>query len=158
MIDWVVAVFTATLPNGKLVALIPIVATPGPTVNSYFFDRFPDFAINVTVCDVLGVATEASKLALVVPDATVTDAGTVTAVELLDRLTADPLLSAAVFRLTVHTSVPAPVIDPSLHVSPLTTATPWPDRPTFLTSPSDEVFANCNWPFEVPAPAGSNCN
>lgn len=149
--------FTATLPKLRLVALTPIVAAPGPTDSSYFFDLSPDFAVNVTVCGVLDAVTEASKLALVVPEATVTDAGTVTAVELLARLTADPLLSAAVFRLTVQTSVPDPVMEPWVHDSPLTIATPSPDRPTLLARPSDEVLVSFNSPLEFPAAVGSNC-
>jgi hypothetical protein len=46
---------------------------------------------------------------LVVPDATVTEAGTVTAELLLDSATVNPPLGAAPVRLTVHASVPAPV-------------------------------------------------
>ena len=54
----------------------------------------------------------AVKLAVVAPAATVTDEGTVTALLLLDRLTACPPVAAAAFSVTVQESVPAPVIDP----------------------------------------------
>lgn len=98
----------------------------------------------------------ASKLALFTPEVTVTDAGTVTAVLLLDRVTADPLLSAGVFSVTVQTSAPDPVIDPSAHVSSLMIATPCPDRVILRIRPSEEVFANANSPVDAPAAEGSN--
>jgi hypothetical protein len=59
------------------------------------------------------------KLALVAPAATVIEAGTVTASPLLDRLTANPPLGAAVFSVIVQRSVPAPVIDERLQPRPL---------------------------------------
>ena len=62
----------------------------------------------------------AVKAAVLAPEATVTDGGTVTAVLLLDRLTAWPPLGAAAFSVTVQLSVPAPVIDPLVQLSPLT--------------------------------------
>ena len=62
----------------------------------------------------------AVKLALVAPEATVTDEGTVTAVLLLERLTAWPPLGAAALSVAVQLSVPAPVIDPLVQLSPLT--------------------------------------
>jgi hypothetical protein len=49
--------------------------------------------------------------ALVALAGTVTVAGTVTAVLLLDRLTLRPPLAAAAFSVTVQASLPAPVID-----------------------------------------------
>ena len=49
--------------------------------------------------------------ALVALAGTVTDAGTVTAVLLLERLTVSPPLPAAAFRVTVQASLPAPVIE-----------------------------------------------
>ena len=47
--------------------------------------------------------------------------GTVTALLLLDRLTARPPGPAAAFSVTMQESVPAPVIDALVHVSPLST-------------------------------------
>ena len=51
------------------------------------------------------------KPALVALAGTVTEAGTVTAALLLDRLTLNPPLGADLLSVTVHASVPAPVID-----------------------------------------------
>ena len=63
----------------------------------------------------------AVKLALVAPAATVTEAGTTTAVSLLDKLTAWPPLPAAAFSVNEQLSVPAPVIDPLVQLNPLGT-------------------------------------
>ncbi|HEX4310032.1 MAG TPA: hypothetical protein VHZ25_08380 [Acidobacteriaceae bacterium] len=77
----------------------------------------------------------AVKLALVAPDAIVTDAGTFTALLLLARLTAVAVVAAEV-SVTVQTSVPAPVSEPLPHVRPLrlaaggAAACPVPDRDT----------------------------
>jgi hypothetical protein len=81
------------------------------------------------------------NVALVAPDATVTDAGTVTAVLLLARLTTNPPLGAAVFNVTVQLSVPAPVIDPLVHVKPVSTGTATPScrLKVFDTSPEVAV-------------------
>jgi hypothetical protein len=58
---------------------------------------------------VVTAETEPEKAALVAPDATVTEAGTVTAELLLDSATVNPPLGAAPVRVTVHASVPAAV-------------------------------------------------
>jgi hypothetical protein len=63
------------------------------------------------------------KLAVVDPAATVTEAGTMTAVLLLARFTVKPPLAAAALSVTVQPSVPAPVIGPLLQLSPLKTGT-----------------------------------
>jgi hypothetical protein len=60
---------------------------------------------------VLTAAIVAVKLPVVAPAATVTLAGRLTAELLLARLTANPPLGAGAFSVTVHLSVPAPVID-----------------------------------------------
>jgi hypothetical protein len=69
-------------------------------------------AVNVAVCAALTVVTEAEKLALLAPAATVTEAGMVTDELLLARLTVKPPVGAAALSVTVQLSVPAPVIDP----------------------------------------------
>ena len=97
------------------------------------------------------------KLAEVDPPATVTDAGTVTAELLLARLTANPPLAAATFSVTVQLSVPAPVIDPLLQLSPLNTGTPVPLRPIRVELPLEELLVRVSWPVAAPAVLGSNC-
>jgi hypothetical protein len=88
----------------------------------------PWLAVSVTICAVLTAAMVDVKLALVAPAATVTDAGTVTAPLLLARLTPNPPLGAASFKVIEQLSVPAPVIDERLQLSPLNTGgfvLPW---------------------------------
>jgi hypothetical protein len=99
------------LPNATLVALA-LNARAGADDNCRAKppDAPPAVAVNVTVSAVVTAATVALKLALVALAGTVTDAGTVTARALLARLTANPPEGAAAVRLTVHASVPEPVI------------------------------------------------
>jgi hypothetical protein len=61
----------------------------------------------------------AVNTALEAPDATVTEAGTVTALLLLATLT-DVALGAATVSVNVQASVPAPVSDALVHDTPLT--------------------------------------
>jgi hypothetical protein len=78
----------------------------------------------------------------VAPGATVTVAGTVTAELLLARLTANPPLAAATFSVTVQLSVPAPVIDPLVQLSPLNTGTPVPLRLIKVEVPLKELLVS----------------
>ena len=96
------------------------------------------------------------KLPVVAPAATVTLAGTVTAELLLARPTANPPLAAAAFKVTVQLSVPAPVNDPLLQLSPLSTGTPLPLRLITVEVPLDELLVRVSWPVAAPAVLGSN--
>lgn len=71
--------------------------------------------------------------ALVEPEATVTDVGTVTEESLLERLTAAPVDGAAPPKVTVQLSVAAPVIAALVQVKELnvTGLDPPPDDATF---------------------------
>ena len=102
--------------------------------------------------------TVAVKLAVVVPAATVTVAGTVTAELLLARFTAKPPLSAAALSVTVQLSVPAPVMEPLVQFNELNTAglaaTPVPLSPTTsvpFTAASLEIVSA---PVAAPIAAG----
>jgi hypothetical protein len=75
-------------------------------------------AVNIAICVELTAEAVAVNLALDALAATVTDAGTLTAVLLLPRLTVIALLVAPV-SVTWHASVPAAVSDALLHVSEL---------------------------------------
>jgi hypothetical protein len=75
-------------------------------------------AFNVAVCVEVTVEAVAVKVALDAPDATVTDAGTFTALLLLVRLTVIALVLTAV-SVTVQASAPAPVRDQLLQESAL---------------------------------------
>ena len=71
----------------------------------------PCVAVSVTVCEPVTAVAVAAKLALVAPEGTDTEGGTVTATLLLARLTVKPLLGADAVNVTLQESVPAPVID-----------------------------------------------
>jgi hypothetical protein len=86
------------------------------------FETDPCVAVNVTTCEVVEAATFDTKLAVVAPEGTVTEAGTFTALLLLARFIAIPLLGAAVFKVTVHVSAPALVIDEEAQPSPVSEA------------------------------------
>ena len=101
--------------------------------------------------------TVAVKPAVADPAATLTVAGTVTAVLLLVRPTMTPPLAAATFNVTVQLSVPAPVIDPLVQLSPLNTGTPVPLRLINVEVPLDELLVRVNEPLAAPAIVGSNC-
>ena len=101
--------------------------------------------------------TVAVKLAVVAPEATVTEAGTVTAELLLATPTAKPPLAAATFSVTVQLSVPAAVIDVSPQLKSLNTGVPDPLRLTTVDVPLDELLVKVNEPVSAPAAVGSNC-
>ena len=105
----------------------------------------------------LTAETVAVKLAEVAPAATVTDVGIVTDELLLARLTVKPPVAAATFSDTVQLSVPAPVNDPLLQLSPLKTGTPLPLRLITLVVPLEELLVSVREPETAPAAAGSNC-
>jgi hypothetical protein len=75
-------------------------------------------AVICTFVSVLTAAAVAVNAALVAPEATVTEAGTVTLPLRLDKLTKSPPLGAAAVRLTMHVLVPAPVSDAGLQLIP----------------------------------------
>ena len=104
--------------------------SPAPfTCNESVTEVLAVAAVSVAVCAVLTEATFAVNAAVVAPAATVTDAGTVTALLLLARLTLVPPVGAAPDRVTVHASDSDPVIDVLLQESVLTvgaTAAPVP--------------------------------
>ena len=153
----VVGVFRVTSPNAIVVALIPSTVVPEPSCSEKVFVALPTFAVSVTVVAVLTAVTVAEKVALVEPDATVTDAGTVTALLLLPRLTANPPPAAATFSVTVQVSVPAPVMDPFAQVRPVKTGNPVPFRLIGVDEPVDELLVSVNDPVTAPATVGSNC-
>jgi hypothetical protein len=153
----VVAVFTLTLPKDRLDELTLSVGTPAPSDRTKVSATPPALPVSVTVCGVLTDETVAVKLAVVEPATTVTVAGTVTALLLLARLTAKPPVGAAAFNVTVQLSVPAPVIEPLVQLSPLNTGTPLPLRLTAVEVPVEELLVRVSEPEMAPAVVGSNC-
>ena len=105
--DCVAGVLRSTLPKATLVALSDSVGVAAFRLIEIVFEIPPEVAVRVTVCAVVTAVAVAVKPALDVPDAIVTEAGNVTALELLARVTAVALV-AAPLRLTVQASLPAP--------------------------------------------------
>jgi hypothetical protein len=153
----VVAVFTLTLPKDKLDELTLSVGTAPPSDRAKVFETLPALAVRVADCAVLTDETVAVKLAVVEPAATVTEAGTVTVELLLAKLTVNPPVAAAAFRVTVQLSVPDPVNEPLVQLSALSTGTPVPLRLTTVEVPPEELLVRVSEPEMAPAVVGSNC-
>lgn len=154
---WLKAVFTFTLPMERLLGLTLNVATPAFSCRLNVVATLLALAVNIAAWAVLTAETVAVKLADVVPPATDTVAGTVTAELLLARLTVKPLLAAAVFRNTVQVSVPAPVIDPLVQLRRFNTGNPAPVRLITVEVPLEELLVSVSEPEAAPAVRGSNC-
>jgi len=152
----VVAVFAFTLPKARLEALTLNVDTEAPNSSAKVFATLPALAVRVAVCAVLTDETVAVNVALLAPAATVSVAGTVTALLLLARLTVNPPVAAAAFRVTVQLSVPAPVNDPLAQLNALSTGTPVPLRLTMVEVPLEELLVMVSEPEAAPAVVGSN--
>ena len=94
--------------------------------------------MRVAVCQDTTDEMVAVNVALVAPDGTTTEAGTLTALLLLARLTDNPALGAPALKLTEQLSLPAPVIEEVEQLRPDSeVAIPaWPrnviDPPAFL--------------------------
>jgi hypothetical protein len=134
--------------------------TTGLSCNAKVSETLPEVAVNVAVLAVLKAETEAVKLAVVAFAATDIEAGTVTVGSLLERFTVNPPLGAALLSVTVHASVPAPVIDPLTHLNPVNVgaaALPVPLNATTVCGPVEELLAIVTWPVTEPALIGSNC-
>jgi hypothetical protein len=157
--DFVTGVFTATLPNDRLLALTPRVVVTAFSCNAKVLDTPPVLAASVADCAELTEETVAANPTLVAPAGTVTAAGTATALMLLERLTLVPPLGAGPLSVTVHASVPDPVIDAVLQESALSAgvlAVPVPLRLTTAVGLVDELLVMASWPVAEPAIAGSN--
>lgn len=155
--DWVVGEFTVTLPKARLVALTVSAAEPGFNCKAKLVEALPAVAVSVAVCAEVTAETVAANVVLVALAATVTVAGTVTAELLLARLTVVPALGAAPFRVTVHESVPPPVIEELVQESALKVATPVPLRLTVAAPPEEALLEMVSVPVAAPEVVGSNC-
>jgi len=118
------------------------------------FEPPPDVAFSVAVSAVLTADIVAVKLALVAPAATVAEDGTVTAVTLLDRLTAWPPVPAAAFKVTLQASVPDPVIELFVQLKLLSTGCPVPLKLIVDVAPLDELLVSVTAPLTAPAAVG----
>ena len=125
------AVFTVTLPKARLAGLTVNVGTAAFSCRAKLLETLPALAVSVTACAVVTEDTVAVNPTLLALAGTTTVAGTVTAALLLVSPTLKPPLPAAAVSVTVHASLPDPVIDALLQESPLNaagTAVPVPAR------------------------------
>ena len=121
----------------------------------------PALAVIVTACAITTEDTVAVNPALVAFAGTVTVLGTVTAELLVDRFTLSPPFGAAAVSVTVHASVPDPVMTALLQLSALNAVEPVPVVPVPLREITgvavvEESVATVNCPVAVPAAAGLN--
>lgn len=154
----VAAVFTATLPKEILVAFTLSVGTTGANRRANVAEAPPPVAVSVALCDELTATAVAVKAAFVALATTVTEAGTVTAVLLLARLTLK-LEDGAAVNVTVHASDPAPVIEALVQEILLTAAVATPAALMFTTIfPWDELLAIVKTPVNVLTCGEVNCS
>jgi hypothetical protein len=99
--------FTVTSPKARLLVLSDSCGDPPVSCKANVLVTAPAVALRVAVVVVLTAATVAVKAALAALAATVTEAGTVTELLLLDRVTVCPPVPAAALSVTVQVSVPA---------------------------------------------------
>ena len=153
----VAAVFTVTLPKARLPALTVRVGTDADNWRAKVFDTLPAVADRVAVCAEVTAETVALNPALVAFAGIVTVEGTLTAGSALERLTVSPVPDGAALRLTRHESVPDPVMDVLLQVSPVSAGTPVPLRVTAVLGLVEELLVNVSCPVTAPETVGWNC-
>ncbi len=117
----------------------------------------PELAVRFTVVVGVTAVAVAVKNAFVLPAGTVTPAGTVRALLLLDRFTLSPPVGAAAVSVTVQLSVPAPAIVELLQNRPLSTpaaASPVPLSATTAVPPVDAFDVTVSVPVAAPELVG----
>jgi hypothetical protein len=139
-------VFSGTLPNATLVALMLSLGVAAFRVKANVALTVPTAAFSVTVCAVVTAETAAVNAAVVALAGTMTVAGTVTAVLLLERFTLRPPVAAGPVRVTVQASVPAPVKDAVPQERPLKVPadTPVPLSGMFAVGLVEELLTMVN--------------
>jgi hypothetical protein len=155
--DWVVAVFSSTAPNARLVELRLSAEVAALSCSDVVFVTPAAVAVMVAVCAVITADAVAVKAAVVAPLAIATDAGRVTALLLLARFTVSPPLGAAAVRLTVQASVVAPVSEPLVQETALSAAGAWPVplRLRIVVPPAVALLVMVRVPVTAPAAVGS---
>jgi hypothetical protein len=142
--DCVAGVFTATLPNESVLALMSRVVLAAAICREKAFELPFALAVRVAVWAVPTDDAVAVKGAVIAPGATVTAAGSVTAVFVLDRLTICPPLGAGAFRVTVQASVPDPVMEALLQETALKAVMPVALSPMTAVGLVEELLVRVN--------------
>jgi hypothetical protein len=147
---------SVTLPKDMLVALTLMDELAAFNCSANVSDTLPEVAVRVTDWALLTAATVAENAALADPALTVTEAGTVTELLLLARVTFTPPVGATPLRVTVQESVPEPVNEEELHETAVSATVPVPLRLTTVEAPVLELLAKVSVPLTAPAVVGSN--
>lgn len=153
----VAGIFVTTSPKSMLDVLKLRIGDEVLRSSVKISETLPALAVRIAVSAELTGDTFTVKLALLEPAATVTEAGTVASELLLERLTTKPPFAAAVFKVAVQLSVPAPVMVPLAQLRAVSTGTPVPLRPTTIDAPFEELLFSDSCPVSAPAVLGSNC-
>lgn len=148
--EYVAPVLRGTFPKDRFVELILRVGTYAFRFRVKF-SEFP-LALAVSVTDWVARTDDAFAVngTLFAFAGIVTVAGTLTALLLLDRFTLKPPLGAAPLIVTVHASVPVPVIDPVAHAIALRFLLGWeisapiPLRPITIAPSAEASVAIVN--------------
>ena len=125
------------------------------------FLTLPWLAVRVTTCEGVTADMFAVKLALVAPEGTATEAGTVTTPLLLARPTVRPLPGAGALNVNLQLSVPATIIVVLAQLRPVREAEdelePFPCSFTALATVRFVlvIAVTLSWPIESVADAGS---
>jgi len=151
----VAALFTFTLPKLRLSALSVSPGAEAFNCTAKLSVTLAAVAVSVAACAVLTAVTAALNVALGEPAATLTVDGTVTALLLLARLTVNPPVAAAAFSVTVQLSVPDPVNESVVQLSPLNTGTPVPLREMVVEPPLAALLVRVTVPLSAPLALGS---
>jgi len=154
--DSVAGICVTTSPKSMLAVLRLSKADAELSCSVKLWAAPPALAVSVAACAEFTGDTFAVKFALLAPAATVTEAGTFTNALLLERATTNPPLAAAAFSVAVQLSVPDPVNERLVQVSPLNTGTPVPFTPMTVDLPPAELLVTDSCPLAVPATVGSN--
>jgi hypothetical protein len=151
----VAGVFTVTVPKATLLVPKVNVGVVVLSVRAKVFEIPPDVAVKVAVCFEVTAVAVAVKPALDAPAAIVTDAGTVTALLLLDKLTVVAVVAAEV-SVTVQASVPVPVSELLLQETALSVAGACPVPLRLIAAlPVEALLPIATDPLNAPAVAGS---
>ncbi len=152
---------TSTLPKFRLPAPSVRIDDTAFNCSAKLCASPATLAVNSAICVVLTAVTVAVKLALVAPCATVTVAGTVTALLLLPRSMVTPPAPAAEPSVTVHASVVEPVAEPLAQLSELRGAepvavVPAPVMATTNEPPTEASLVISKLPVAAPVALGLN--
>ena len=152
----VTGVFTAVVPNEMPVELNERIGPPGASCNAKVDELPVADAVSVAACAALTVETLALKFTDVEFAGTVTEAGSITALALLDRFTLSPPVGAAALRVTEQESVAEPETVDRLHFNPVMPGVPAPLSPIFVAPKETALVPTTSCPLVGPEAEGLN--